>query len=204
MISALWITSSLITGLLLLSAVVGRFRVLAVYCGAVLAQGWLLHDLTGRAYYFAWLRSEPILIALRVAVAIDAYGRVVAPYRDMGAWRVGVPAVSVALAAALLQIGSTSLGKALARSYALSRFSWSVLALGLVGAWAVAVVPAPRPRVVIAHYWALVAYCFAQAIPSALIYALGDAWVGSLTVVLMTGVIVTQAAWAFELARNPC
>lgn len=200
----LWLTSIGTTGLLLLSAVASRFFILAAYCAATFARDLILfRSAPGGEYYQTWLFTEPVMIGLRAGVAIEAYLRVAEPYREMGWWKAGVPIAAVSIASAILMLAGadTTLYPSMATAVGLARSSWFILALGLTMAWFVAVVPASRPAVVIAHYWMATGYAYSQAIPYGAMYAFGPGWVPTMSAVSLGLAAAIQLAWSLALLR---
>ena len=163
--------------------------------------------MAGPTYARAWLLTEPILIGLRVCVAIEAFSLISA--KRMGWWRFTIPLTAGAVAAALLSLPSAvhpSLAAAIApissAVFAMTRASWGILALGMLLMLVVYAVPIGRPKLFHHHYWLATAFFATQALPYAGVYALGSGWIGTLSAVALGGAAVVHLAWAWVI-RGP-
>jgi len=206
-VRALWFGSIFASGLLLLRAAAGRsYPALVTYLIAALLRSFALLAITSRnTYFYVWLPTELILVAMRFTVAAEAYLLLTDRYRDMGRWRVGIPAAATALALVFLLAtwrDSGTLAPWLTVVYGLLKASFLLQALGMLLAWFVAIVPVTRPRPVTVHYWLAMAYFYSQALPYAGVWAFGQESMALLTNLALIGSTVTQLAWA-AVIRKP-
>jgi hypothetical protein len=82
------IGAACLIGRLMLTGLYGRYPAFAAYLGVSLARTVLLTllspDSTTRKYHLAWVASEPIIMVLQLAMALEVYQRVSAHYPNLG------------------------------------------------------------------------------------------------------------------------
>jgi hypothetical protein len=181
---------------------------LALAIGQLARTVYLLLSTPGPAsnpYYEAWLQTEPILIGLRAAAAIEAYRLLASRFSRMGPWLAGIPLAAAALASGAVwwtwgQPGMLALH---GRVVAVARASWAILAItwALVWWWMARAVPLPPASSPAAarHAAVLMVYFASQALPYAAAHLAGPGWVPAMSRVALCGAAAAQLAWCVLL-----
>lgn len=201
--------AALVAALIIRRGLARSYPLLLALAAAQLARtGYLRVATPGPAsnpYYQSWLYTEPILIGLRAAAAVEAYGLLASRFSRMGWWLAGIPLAAAALASAAVwwTWGEPGMAALHGRVVAVARASWAILAVSwaLVWWWMARVVPLPPASSAAAerHAAVLMGYLASQALPYLAAHLAGAAWVPTMSRVALGGAAIAQLAWCVLL-----
>jgi hypothetical protein len=206
---ALWYASlaaqAVLLGRLQFIRILPIFR---VYLLIALIRSGLLLALAGSSYTAVWTATEPVLLVLQFAVAVECLRRVRASYPDIGPvaeivlWACSIAAMIACAVSIAPDLHNADWTRPVLTATAIAkRVLSTILAVLLVAVlWSIRKIRAHVPRNTLAHARILAAYFGANAVPYALRYWGVLGWRAGSDVVL-SGVTVCFAVWAVALSR---
>jgi hypothetical protein len=201
--------AALVAALIIRRGLARSYPLLLALAAAQLARtGYLRVATPGPAsnpYYQYWLYTEPILIGLRAAAAVEAYRLLAARFSRMGWWLPGIPLAAAALASGAVwwTWGEPGMAALHGQVVAVARASWAILAVSwaLVWTWMARAIPLPPAASAAAgrHAAVLMAYLTSQALPYLAAHLAGAVWVPAMSRVALAGAAIAQLAWCVLL-----
>jgi hypothetical protein len=213
-LDAWWLASlaanaALVACLLIRRGLARSYPLLLALAAAQLARTGYLRVATpgpeSNLYYQSWLYTEPILIGLRAAAAVEACRLLASRFSRMGPWLAGIPlaAAAVASVAVWWTWGHPGMVALHGRVVAVARASWAILAVawGLVWAWMARAIPLPPATSPAArrHATVMMGYLASQALPYLAAHVAGPSWVPGMSRVALCGAAIAQLAWCVVL-----